>query len=300
VSYTGDATMSSVTVTQAKDFMNRITRFSPTWRGDTFAQIEKLHTGGEQRLSVLTTNTYAAVLKAMFRSAMRRGTYRGNLNPFDDLHQAGAQAESYEAFEIDELNKLFADAKFLIKPKHHDYQTALPWLALLGLYSGARLQELAQLNVADIREEHGVTVLDIHAKNGNKLKSKSAERLIPLHSAVIDAGFMKYVAALPKGGKLFPGLKGRASHGGKVGTNVGESFGRWRKRVGLTRKGLAFHSLRHNVTQALERAGAHDSDIARVLGHRQKGISLRVYSKPQLGRVVETVEVIGYPGLKLV
>jgi integrase len=298
VSYTGDAPTSTITIAQAKDFMNRIAKFSPTWRGKTFAEIEKQHANGGQRLSVLTTNTYASVLKALFKSAMRRGTYRGSINPFDDLYQAGATAESYEAFEIDELNRLLADAKFLVKPKRHNNQTALPWLLLLGLYTGARIEELAQLNVADVREEHGVTVLDIHAKNGNKLKSKSAERLIPLHSAVIDAGFMKYVAGLPKSGKLFPGLVGRASRGGKLGTNVAEAFGRWRKRVGLTRKGLAFHSLRHNATQALERGGADESDIGRVLGHRQKGISLRVYSKPQLQRVRDTVERIRYEGLR--
>jgi integrase len=299
VSYTGDATVNSITIAQAKDFMNRIARFSPTWRGDTFAEIEKQHAGGEQRLSVLTTNTYVAVLKAMLRSAMRRGTYRGPLNPFDDLHQAGAEAESYVAFEIDELNKLFADTKLRTKPKHHDNQTALPWLALLGLYTGARIEELAQLSVADVRQEHGTAVLDIHAKNGNRLKSKSSERLVPIHSAIINAGFLHYVAALPKSGRLFPGLKGRASRGGKLGTNVAESFGRWRKRVGLTRKGLAFHSLRHNTTQALERAGVEESDVARVLGHRLKNISFRVYSKPQLERVAKTVESIEYPGLKL-
>jgi integrase len=235
----------------------------------------------------------------MFRSAMRRGTYTGRVNPFDDLRQAGAEAESYVSFEIEELNKLFADAKLAIKPGHHDNQTALPWLTLLGLYSGARIEELAQLSASDVRQEHGVTVLDIHARNGNHLKSKSAERIVPLHSAVIGAGFLKYVRALPKTGKLFPGLKGRASRGGKLGTNVAEAFGRWRKRVGIDRKGLVFHSLRHNTAEALERAGVEESDVARVLGHRLKNISFRVYSRPQLERVAKTVEAISYPGLKI-
>jgi integrase len=301
VSYSGDPLVSSVTIAQAKDFMNRITQFSPTWRGDNFAEIEKKYAGGERQLSVLTTNGYAMALKAIFRSATRRGTYRGSINPFDDLHQAGAQAESYVAFEIDELNKLFADAKFLVKPKRHNNQTALPWLLLLGLYTGARIEELAQLSVADVREKHGLTVLDIHERNGNSLKSESAERLIPLHPAVIKAGFLRYVAALPKNGRLFPGLRARASRGGKLGTNVGESFGRWRKRLGLTRERLAFHSLRHNTGEALERAGfvIEESDAARVLGHRLKNVTFGVYSKAQLQRVAKTVKKINYPGLAL-
>jgi integrase len=299
VSYSGDPLVSSVTIAQAKDFMNRIAKFSPTWRGDNFAEIEKQYAGGEQRLSTLTTNGYAMALKAIFRSAMRRGTYRGNVNPFDDLHQAGAQAESYVAFEVDELNKLFADAKFLVKPKRYNNQTALPWLTLLGLYTGARIEELAQANVADVRQEHGITVLHVHAKNGNRLKSESSARLIPLHSAVIKAGFLRYVAALPKTGRLFPGLKGRASSGGRLGKNVGESFGRWRKRLGLTREQLAFHSLRHNTTEALERAGVHETDAARVLGHRLRNVTFGTYSKPQLERVAKTVEEIAYPGLVL-
>jgi hypothetical protein len=42
-------------------------------------------------------------------------------------------------------------------------------------------------------------------------KTDSAERVVPVHHALIDAGLLKYRAALHPGSRLFPGLKGRAS-----------------------------------------------------------------------------------------
>jgi integrase len=177
-----------------------------------------------------------------------------------------------------------------------NYATAFPWLVLLGLFTGARLEELCQLAVADVRVELGVQVIDIHARNGNKLKNKSCARLVPLHPAIVSAGFLDYVAGLPATGKVFPGLKLSKTRA-KYSKAVGQAFVRLRRRLGLTRKGLTFHSLRHNVGQALDRASVRESDAARVLGHKHREVTFGVYSKAQLERVKETVEKIRFPGL---
>jgi hypothetical protein len=55
----------------------------------------------------------------------------------------------------------------------------------------------------------GVWCLDIRLDNRGEhgsLKNLGSERKVPLHPAVIEEGFLRYVAKLPKDGPLFPNL----------------------------------------------------------------------------------------------
>jgi hypothetical protein len=40
-----------------------------------------------------------------------------------------------------------------IKPAKHAPESALAWVAAIGLYTGMRLEEIAQLKTDDVREE---------------------------------------------------------------------------------------------------------------------------------------------------
>jgi integrase len=248
-----------------------------------------------------TRNNYAMTLKCIFESARRRGRFTGD-NPFDEQRLTVAKT-SYVRFKIEELQTLFAALPREIKPKKHTPDTALPWVALIALYSGARLEEIAQLTTADIREAAAngatVTVIDIHNGGDNKLKNESAPRLVPVHSALVRAGLLEYVKALPAG-PLFPGLIRRASKGGKIGARLGELFRKRLVRLGLKREGLCFHSFRHTVSNTLDRAQLRESDVARVLGHAHEGETFGTYSEegPGLKIVAAVVEQITYEGLR--
>jgi integrase len=252
-----------------------------------------------------TRNAYATTLKCIFDDARKRGQFTGD-NPFDGMKVKGLKNAgfSYVPFTDTELQALFGAMPHQTKPKKHTPDTALPWVALIALYTGARLEEIAQLTTADIREESAngatVTVIDIHNGGTNKLKNESAERLIPVHSALVRAGLLDYVKAL-KAGPLFPGLTRRASKGGKIGARLGELFRKRLMALGLKRDGLCFHSFRHTVAGRLDAAGVPQSDAARVLGHAVAGMSYGTYSQagPGLKRVAGVVEQITYEGLRL-
>jgi integrase len=249
-----------------------------------------------------TRNNYATTLKCVFDCARRRGRLQGD-NPFDDM-KAKVAGSSYQPFTVAELQTLFAELPREVRPKRHTPDTALPWAALVALYTGARLEEVAQLTTADVREEiaNGATVwvVDVHNGGDNKLKNESAPRLIPVHSELVRLGLLDYVKALPRG-PLFPGLKRRTSKGGKVGARVGELFRKRLVALGLKRDGLVFHSFRHNVATALRVAGVPQEDAARVLGHAVAGMSYGTYAQagPGLKRVAAVVEQIAYEGLRL-
>jgi integrase len=252
-----------------------------------------------------TRNNYAQTLKGVFKCAGRRGRFSNaeEDNPFTDQRAKVVAGSSYVPFEMNELPKLFANLPREITPKKHTPETALPWVALIALYTGARLEEIAQLTTADIREEAAngatVTVIDIHNGGDNKLKNETSARLIPMHSELVRAGLLDYVKAL-KTGPLFPGLTRRASKGGKIGARLGELFRKRLVALGLKREGLCFHSFRHTVAGRLDAAGVPQPDAARVLGHAVAGMSYGTYSQagPGLKRVAAVVEQITYEGLR--
>jgi integrase len=249
-----------------------------------------------------TRNNYSRTLKAIFKCAARRGRFSGK-NPFDE-QRFEVDEEGSVRFTTAELQTLFDGMPREVEPKKHTPDTALPWAALVALYSGMRLQEVAGLSVADVRQAEAnggkVTVFDLHDRR-RKLKNKSAVRLIPVHPELVRLGLLDYVAALPKGGSLFPGILQPKSKTGRFGHRVGQLFHAKRVALGVTREGLTFHSLRHNVASALDAAEVRQSDASRILGHKVKGMPFGTYSKegPGLKVVAAVVEKVVYEGLRL-
>src|SRR5262249_58855089 len=106
--------------------------------------------------------------------------------------------------------------------------------------TGMRLEEIAQLTVADVqtRSANGgtVVVFDIHnGDSSHHLKNDSSARAIPMHSELVRAGLLDYGRALPQDGLLFPGLKRRESKGGKIGGPLGQVFRKRLIKLGIKR-----------------------------------------------------------------
>jgi integrase len=72
------------------------------------------------------------------------------------------------------------------------------WLPLLSLFTGARQSELAGLKASNIREDEatGTPLMYIVSdrRTGRRLKTKSSERVIPIHPQLIKLGFLTLVA----------------------------------------------------------------------------------------------------------
>ena len=79
---------------------------------------------------------------------------------------------------------------------HSEGQVWKKWIIYLVIYTGARRGELVQLRKEDVKvdEKTGryyLLITDAH--ESQKLKTENAKRKIPLHQALIDAGFLDYV-----------------------------------------------------------------------------------------------------------
>ena len=180
------------------------------------------------------------------------------------------------------------------------------WIPLLALFTGARLTELGQLVVGDVREDEdtGIHYLDINAEGaGKSLKTKTAKRFIPVHPELVRCGFLKYVEDRRKKGgqqaRLFPDLKLS-----RAGSLTGSFSNWWRGYarggvVGISDKRKVFHSFRHTFKSACRAARIEEEVHDAITGH-SKGVSVgRSYGAADLAVLAEAVARIGYKDLDL-
>lgn len=200
-----------------------------------------------------------------------------------------------EAFSGDDLARIFGAVWYRTgqgeRAKNGTFRTFRPhyyWLPLLGLYTGARINELSQLYLADVQQTPGGTwFLDINLNGADKLsaddetatgdkslKTVNSERSLPLHSALLALGFVDYCQALRDAGhvRLFPELRyDRVKGYGKAATNwFNERYlGRALKMERNGKK--VFHSFRHTFITALFDLGIPDATVSQLSGHAQDG-----------------------------
>lgn len=158
------------------------------------------------------------------------------------------------------------------------------WIPIIALYTGMRLDEIAQLHLDDIKQDdEGIWVVDVNADEEKKLKTPSSKRLIPIHPFILDElKLHKYVEHLKHQGvsRLFPELnKRRDGYSQAVSKWFNTSY---KIKCGIVEDGRKkdFHSFRTTFTTHLEHKGVHLGMLKQVLGH-SKGddVTLSFYTE---------------------
>lgn len=172
------------------------------------------------------------------------------------------------------------------------------WVPVIALYAGMRAGEIIQLLKSDIRSEDGIAYFDIskwedepedEVKN---LKTGSSYRRVPIHSAILNLGFLDFVKDRP-GGRLFPdsklGSDGTYSQPwSKLWYNLGN---KWKFRTPLH----VFHSFRHNFVDALHDANVTDAIAMQLCGHSDDAAHWGYGKGSSIARLKEEIEKVGYP-----
>lgn len=275
----GDLPVHLVTRQEAQAF-RQMALTLPPWASQRPDQsLAKLAREADTTINVSTFNHYVKNLKTIFAYAIQEGYC--DRNPFENLsiRQRGKVSAQRARFTEDDLKRLFDAEVYEAEAKGRAYRY---WLPLLGLYTGARLNELCQLYVDDVETVDGIECLHIQARRPDqKLKNATSERLIPIHPALKERGFLDYLEEL-KGGveeRLFPELSLHKHHG--YGHTPSRWFASYRKRLGFAEASVRkdFHSFRHTVADHLKQGGVSENRIAALLGHNAGGVTFGRYGK---------------------
>ena len=231
-------------------------------------------------LSNITINKFIGKLSGLFDYIQ---AHYEHSNIFDGLKIKRAKQETtrtaYKKQEAQELIK-FADKQ----QQHHKF------MILLGLFTGCRANELAQLYTSDLVKIEGVWSILIQAtKPDQKLKTKNASRIVPVHSELIKQGFIEFVKSRGQECRLFPEFKYSPVDG------CSKAFVQWfiqHKPVAKT-----YHEIRHSFATQLR---AHDVSLnvaAQLLGHGVGAISFDRYgstAQTQIHILKQAVEHVSY------
>ena len=259
------------TLTKIPPNRNKIEKY----RNKTIDQI--LAMPDVKSMAVNSVNKNIRRLGQLFKWAVQNGYIERNIIEGMSLPATKRPDKYREVFDREDLEKLFSTETHTKKKYLHSY---FYWLPLLGLYTGARIEELCSLYLEDFKIEHEVNVISINNNHNKKLKSKAAERLIPVHPELERLGLLDRVNELRgrKEQRFFPELSR-----GRDGYSQGPSkwFGKLKHRVGITSPLKVFHSFRHTVANALKQADVPRDRTAEILGHdRGKDVTYGRYGKP--------------------
>jgi integrase len=195
------------------------------------------------------------------------------------LSKRRAEASHYEPFSDEDLEKLFGSAAY----RDQSFAKASEfWIPLLGLYTGARINELAQLHVDDVGEHDGVTMLSINDEGDKRTKTPASTRKVPIHPRLVEAGLLEYHEIIRSEGwqRLFPELtKSKVDKNG-FGKEPGKFFTHYRRAHGVSPEAdrrKVFHSFRTTANSKLRFANVPQERRERLIGHESEGTNNKDY-----------------------
>jgi integrase len=162
------------------------------------------------------------------------------------------------------------EAALILRHAAREKDPVRRWVPLLCAYSGARLSEVCQLRVKDVFQQGGVWCMKFDPEAGS-LKNENSERAVPLHPAIVESGFLQFVAAA-RSGPLFTGL--HADRFGNRGGNGTKTIGRWVRGLGLTDERLSpSHSWRHRFKTLGRQFNLAPDLVNAITGHFRKTVA---------------------------
>ncbi len=284
------------------------------YRGKTMPQAIKQadKEGNAHRLAIKSVNIQLMLLGALMNYADKQDGWI-NKNPSRDmfLPDATKNKDKRDPFSIEQLNTIFQaplytgcvdDERHYNRPGDKHPRRARFWIALICLYSGLRLNEACQLEVADIERIEGVEAISVReeGEEPKKVKTEASIRFVPIHDELKKIGFMDFVNKQKAAGEtyLFPDIKPGAYD--YKSASFSKWFGHFIRFQGVYTKKTTFHSFRHNFRDALRNAEVPD-DIAKALGGwSTDGSAANNYGNGYFSEVLNKhLQRIEYKGLDL-
>lgn len=253
-----------------------------------------------------TVNTQINWVTGLFAFAVREQFVGSNPAQRLSLPLIGDRTNKREVWKPAELNRLFCQPIYSgcqdgdrnwkntgnARPRQGRF-----WVPLLCLFQGLRMNEACRLYADDLSSEGEIWILRVaHNPERNQRVKNDTTASVPLHPMLIDLGFPTF--AQQNGSELFPEL--RLDRNGYASNYFSKWFVALQKAAGVRRKGLHFHSFRHNFRDALRQARV-PMDRSHALGRWSDGGSAaeRYGEGFRPVDLMDDISGVQYPGLDI-
>jgi integrase len=267
--------------------------------------------GDEEEVECISGNTanlHLTNLQTIYDSFIKGGRLpEGAQNPIKGLerHFDGDQDMGADAFEEDELRRIFNPEMIMQAKRPTQF-----WGPLLALYTGARLNDLACLDMADFVTEKGIPCISIRCvprakpgtiqhksprRSAKQTKTPVSRRHVPLHPDLWEIGLQDYIDDMKSIGatRLFPHLP--ADTKGKRERRMSHDGNEYLKKVEVHIPRMkVMHSFRDTVSDMLGLGDMDEFTADQWTGHATQGVKAKHYRRKV---AIEIMAVKGFKAL---
>lgn len=251
-------------------------------------------------LAPATAAKKVSVISTLLQTGVDAGLLKVNVARGLRVPKPKVTRISRRSFCREELERIFNSPIYRdgVRPRGGGGSAAV-WVPAIGLFSGARVEEICQLRVEDIVEtpDYGllIHIRDEHALQ--RLKTSQSRRIVPVHNALVAAGFANYWNARRAEGNewLFPKLVTDAKD--RRSGNWVKWFSRYLRNqpgCGITDRRLVFHSFRHTYKELCREAGVSEEVHDALTGHSGSTVG-RSYGAVPVKTLVAAMAAIDVP-----
>ena len=218
------------------------------------------------------------MIKTIVNEAIKAGLFERKHHTGQDIVMRKPERTKLrnEGWSDDELKILFKSDIF----KHPD-DPADYWIPAIIAHTGARLAEVANMRARDVGKRHGMMTFYMAREQG---KTEESRRIVPIPKTIERLNFYEYQKTVPKKGPLFPDNNART---------FTKQFGRFRKKLGLTRRGCDIHAFRHHLKTLLGDMACPDRVNDYITGHAASNVGA-TYGKTHYLTVLKYLDQIDF------
>jgi len=308
IDFAGDPTISMIDADMLYDYRDEAAKLPASMpradRSLPFTARVAKHEGATPKCSPPTLKKRVGALQALLTYAFQQRWTSTNTGSGIRIVGYTKKRRNRRSFEDHELATLCACALFTDpgswNTKSRISDVTVFWIFLLCITTGARLEEVGQVALADVRRDGDIVYLDIDEYSeeidaeDKSVKTEESKRLLPVHQRLIELGFLEYLGALAMLGhtELFPDLKENSV--GKRTKEASQKLNRIIDRQVSADRRLAFHSLRHAFKAKGNDAGLTDKTLDQICGHAPVSTGSRYGSEPRIRTIHRELHQIDF------
>lgn len=208
---------------------------------------------------------------------------------------------NWKPFTDADLKLIFNRKTYFRRERNSD--NAKYWIPLISLYSGARLNEICQIRMEDIKNDNGIDYFCIDDEGENQsVKNYPSKRRVPIHPILKKLGLMEQIEQQRKLKKdrLFDSLLYTKKK--KYAGSMSNAFRYYLDhKIGITDDKKVFHSFRHTARGRYFACGVSEEDVNILCGWEGKGAGAKNYLHRDtlpIKKLYKSISKLKYPELE--
>ncbi len=193
-------------------------------------------------------------------------------NPFSSMQLKSNGPKYRKRYTEEDLNRIIKSINF-VRTRPEFRTSPMFWIPLIAMFTGARLEEIGQLDVSDIQKYKDIYYISFNEYDETKSIKTGKIKEIPIHQELIKIGFLYYYKKMKaeNNKKLFPTLK---FNGVNYTAKFSKDFSKYMRKhiIQQDDRRKPIHAIRHSFKFACINSDVPKEFVDKFLGHASRDV----------------------------